>query len=94
MDKWRVKIISRVLDAVKLNFPATIQFIEDCLEQDCSKKKTKNNSGSGNFSFYMPRSKKLPGFKAETFSLLLAKYAKSYSMKLNSLSHDIYFCVI
>ena len=41
MDKWRVKIISRVLDAVKLNFPATIQFIEDCLEQDCSKKKQK-----------------------------------------------------
>ena len=52
----------------------------------------------------MPRSKKLvqknmfyfvvPGFKAETFSLLLTKYAKRYSMKLNSLSHDIYLCVI
>ena len=33
----RVKIISRVLDVVKLNFPATAQFIEDCLEQKCSK---------------------------------------------------------
>ena len=30
-------IISRVLDAVKLNFPETTQFIEDCLEQECSK---------------------------------------------------------
>ena len=38
MDKQRrVKIISRVLDAVKLNFPETTQFIQDCLEQKCSK---------------------------------------------------------
>ena len=29
-------IISRVLDAVKLNFPETTQFIQDCLEQKCS----------------------------------------------------------
>ena len=48
----------------------------------------------------MPRSKKLvqknifyfvaPCFKAETFSPFLTKYAKRYSMKLYSLSHDIY----
>ena len=38
MDKRRVKIMSRVLDAVKLNFSETTQFIEDCLEQECSKK--------------------------------------------------------
>ena len=37
MDKRRVKTISRVLEAVKLNFPDTIQFIEDFLEQECSK---------------------------------------------------------
>ena len=37
MDKWRVKTISRVLDAVKLNFPGPTQFIKDCLEQECSK---------------------------------------------------------
>ena len=37
MDKQRrVKIISRVLDAVKLNFPETTEFIQDCLEQKCS----------------------------------------------------------
>ena len=52
----------------------------------------------------MPRSKKLvqknilyfivPGFKAETFSLLLTKYAKRCVMKLNSLSHDTYLSVI
>ena len=51
----------------------------------------------------MPRSKKLvqknifyfvvPGFKAESFSLHLTKYAKRYSMKLNLLSHDIYLRV-
>ena len=52
----------------------------------------------------MPRSKNLvqknifyfavPGFKTERFSLLLTKYAKRNSMKLNSLSHDIYLRVI
>ena len=40
MDKRRVKIISRVLDAVKLNFPETTQFIQDCLEQKCSNENT------------------------------------------------------
>ena len=51
----------------------------------------------------MPRSKKLvqkniffvvPGFKAEMFSLLLTKYAKRYSMRLNSPSHDFYLRAI
>ena len=37
MDKRRLKIISRVLDAVKLNFPDIIQFIEDCMEQEYSR---------------------------------------------------------
>ena len=31
MDKGRLKIISRVLEEIKLNFPETIQFTEDCL---------------------------------------------------------------
>ena len=31
----RLKIISRALNAVKLNFPDTTEFIEDCLEQEC-----------------------------------------------------------
>ena len=35
MDNRRLKIISRVLDAVKLNFPDTIKFTEDCLGQQC-----------------------------------------------------------
>ena len=34
MDKRRLKIISRILDAVKLNFPDTLQFIEDFLGQE------------------------------------------------------------
>ena len=37
MDKRILKIISRVLEEVKLNSPETIQFIEDCLEQECLK---------------------------------------------------------
>ena len=100
MDKRRVKIISRVLDAVKLNFPDTIQFIEDCLEQKYSKE---NISADGIIFYYIHWSKKLAqkyishslvlGFKAEIFSLHLTKYAKRYSMKLNLLSHDIYLRV-
>ena len=35
MDKSRLKIISRVLDAVKLNFPDPTEFIGDCPEQEC-----------------------------------------------------------
>ena len=35
--KRGVEIISRVLDAVKLNFPETMQIIKDCLEQESSK---------------------------------------------------------
>ena len=38
MDKRRVTIISRALEEVKVHFPETIQFIEDCLEQERSKK--------------------------------------------------------
>ena len=36
MDKRRLKIISGVLEEVKSNFSETTQFIEDCLEQECS----------------------------------------------------------
>ena len=60
----------------------------------------KYDSGRGNFSFYIPRSKMLvrknffyfvvSGFKAEKISLLLTKYTERYSVKLNSLSDDIY----
>ena len=37
MDKQRLKVISRVLEEVKLNFPETMQFTEDRLEQECLK---------------------------------------------------------
>ena len=61
----------------------------------------KYDSRRGNFSFYIPRNKMLvrknffyfvvPGFKAETISLLLTKYTERYSVKLNSLSDDIIY---
>ena len=38
MDKRRIKIISRVLDAVKLNVPETTQVIEECQKQERSEK--------------------------------------------------------
>ena len=36
----------------------------------------------------------MPKFKAENFSLYLTKHSKRYSMKLNSLSHDIYLRIL
>ena len=37
MVKQRLKIISRVLEEVQSNFPDSMQFIEDCIEQGCLK---------------------------------------------------------
>ena len=102
MDKRRPKIISRVLEEVKSNFPGTTWFIEDYLKKECSKENISVDEVT--FPFTSLKSKKLAqknisyslvlGFKAERFSLHLTKHAKIYSMKLNSLSHDIYLRVI
>ena len=94
MDKRRVKIISRVLDAVKLNFPETTQFIQDCLEQKCSKENISVDEVIFLFTSLVAKYSLEPKFKAEKVSLHLTKYTKRYSMKLNSLSHDIYLRVI
>ena len=37
MDKRTIKIAIKVLDEVKAQFPETKEFIEDRLEQECSK---------------------------------------------------------
>ena len=94
MDKRRVKIISRVLDAVKLNFPETTQFIQDCLEQKRSKENISVDEVIFLFTSLVAKYYLEPKFKAEKVSLHLTKYAKRYSMKLNSLSHDIYLRLI
>ena len=94
MDKRRVKIISRVLDAVKLNFPETTQFIQDCLEQKCSKENISVDEVIFLFTSLVAKYYLEPKFKAEKVSLHLTEYAKRYSMKLNSLSHDIYLRLI
>ena len=100
MDKRRVKAILRILDGAKLNFPETIQFNEDCLEQERSKENITVEEVIFFFFFFKKTgSKKLVqknifyfvvlGFKVERFSLHLTKH-----VKINSLSYDIYFRVI
>ena len=37
MDKRRTKIATEVLEKVKNQFPETVTFINDCLEQECQK---------------------------------------------------------
>ena len=94
MDKRKLKIISRILEDVKSNFPETIQFIDYTIHSIHSRArvfKIKYISWWGNF-FSIPRIKKLAqknisyslvlGFKAERFSLHLTEYAKRYSMQL------------
>ena len=54
MDKRRIKITLKVLDEVKVQFPETKQFIEECIEQECLKE---NISAEEVFFFYNSRSK-------------------------------------
>ena len=37
IDKKVIKIAMKVLDEVKEHFTESIKFIEDCIEQECSK---------------------------------------------------------
>ena len=37
MKKKKVKIAMKVLEEVKEHFPETKEFIEDCIQQECSK---------------------------------------------------------
>ena len=37
MKKQKVKIAMKVLEEVKEHFPETKEFIEDCIQQECSK---------------------------------------------------------
>ena len=37
MDKERIKIAMKVLEEIKNEFPEATEFIDDCLEQECSK---------------------------------------------------------
>ena len=97
MDKKIIRIAMKVLEEIKNEFPETVEFIDGCLEQECSKENMTVEEVI--FFFYMSRSKKLAqrnifyvvvlGFKAETFSLHLTKH-----LKLNLLSHDIYLRVV
>ena len=37
MGKCRIKIATKVLEKIKTQFPETVKFINDCLEQECLK---------------------------------------------------------
>ena len=37
MDKRRVRVALKILDEVRVRFPDTKQFIDDCIEQECLK---------------------------------------------------------
>ena len=37
MDKKRIRIAMKVLEEIKNEFPETVEFIDGCLEQECSK---------------------------------------------------------
>ena len=98
VNKKRIRMAIKVLEEIKNEFPETAEFIDDCLEQECSKENTTIEEVIF-FFFCMPRSKKFAqrnifyfvvlSFKAETFSVHLTKH-----VKLNSLSHDIYLRVV
>ena len=57
MDKRRLRVVVKVVNEVKVQFPQTKEFIEERLEQECSKENI--SAKKVIFLFYMPRSKKL-----------------------------------
>ena len=56
MDKRRIKIAIKVLGEVKIQFPETVEFINDRLEQEDQKE---NMSVDEVIFFYISRCKKL-----------------------------------
>ena len=56
MDKTRLKVALKVLEAVKSHFLDTKQFIEDSIDQECLKE---NISADEVIFFYKSRSKEL-----------------------------------
>ena len=52
MNKRRIKIAIKVLGEVKIQFPETVEFINDRLEQDCQKE---NMSVDEVIFFYISR---------------------------------------
>ena len=83
MDIRRLKIALKVLDEVKVQFPETKQFIEECIEQECLKE---NISAEEVIFFYNSRSKELAQKK---HFLFCSEYVKRYCIKLNSLGYNI-----
>ena len=55
MDKKRLRITLKVLEAVKERFPDTINFINNMMEEQCQEEKISVEE----VIFYMPKSKKL-----------------------------------
>ena len=58
MDKKRLRVALKVLDAVKTKFPETKQFIDNTMEDESQKDEVILICGWGNF-FNKPRSKEL-----------------------------------
>ena len=56
MDKKRLKVALAVLDAVKIRYPETKQFIDDSIEDECRKEKI---SAEEVILFYKSTSKEL-----------------------------------
>ena len=55
MDKKRLRITLKVLEAVKERFPDTINFINNMMEEQCQEEKISVEE----VIFYKPKSKKL-----------------------------------
>ena len=75
MDRKRLKITLKILNDVKQEYPGIKKYIENRLEEECSKENGKYISRRGNFSFYIPRSKELSSTE-KTFFILWCQALK------------------
>ena len=76
MDKRKLRIILKVLDEVKVQFPETKQFIEEGLDQEC----LKENISAKEVIFLQVQNQRVSSEKI----FFCSEYVKRYCIKLNS----------
>ena len=87
MDKTRLKIALTLLDAVKVKYPETKQFIGNTKKDECQKEKISVEE----LTFFTSLEERV---SSEKHFLFCSEYAKRYYIKLNSFGYNIYLHVI
>ena len=86
MDKPRLRVVLKVLDAVETQIPQVKQLIEDLIEEECQNEKISVDEAI----FFAS----LEAISPEKHFLFCSEYVNRYFIKLKSLGYNIYLRVI